>query len=148
MENTYEKFVEAYRNASDHIKTIIDSEEIGLFVENLETPSAKLQRRELIVIISNTILGVFSQSEFNEKLNNALALEDEVIKKVFDFTNQKMSSLGGGASEIPSAVNSDTQTEPALQPVRTMSTDRAAAPIPQPEVIYSSVQSAILNESK
>jgi hypothetical protein len=36
----------------------------------------------------------------------------------------------------------------SLQAVRTMSTDSAALPVPQPEQTYSSVQSAILNESK
>lgn len=149
MENNFTNFLEAYKTAPDSIKALIDSEDIGLFIDTLNAPSAKLQKRELVDLISNTILGMFTQAEFNMKLNNALALDEEIIKKISDFTFQKTAYFGVDSSETPPSESSSTPpATPSLHTVRTMSSDGAAMSVPLPEATYSSVQSAILNESK
>jgi hypothetical protein len=149
MDSTFTQFIEAYKKASVETKALIDSEEIGLFIDNLNTPSVKLQKKELLIVISNTILGVLKDSDFLIKLNNSLVLEEEVISKVTDFTSQKIISLGGNSPEISFEISPVEETVPdILQTVRTMSSDNNISLAPQKEAAYSSVQSAILSERK
>jgi hypothetical protein len=143
MNNTFSQFLAAYNQASQNIKNVIDSEEIGLFVDTLAVdPSLK---SKFLVIISNRILDLIPDSELISQLEQIGFAEPEKIAQIKNFVTLKTTTTT--ANTISSEIAEAEAVLETLSPIRTMAGDSRHTPAPA-ESTYTSMQSAILGEGK
>jgi len=87
MKKDFSQFLAAYNQASQNIKNVIDSEEIGLFVDTLAVdPSLK---PKFLIIISNRILDLIPDSELISQLEQIGFAEPEKIAQIKNFVTLK-----------------------------------------------------------
>jgi len=141
MNDTFTLFQEAYASADQKTKDLIDSDHIGLFADTLIIERSNyVQKHKIIIALSNRILNVSTDSFMVDRLEEA-GLDTEAIAKAKIFVEERNST------NKPSLIHEIDEVQKQISTVRTMSSD-SNAPASQPEATYSSVQSAILNESK
>ncbi|MCB9810748.1 MAG: hypothetical protein H6779_02875 [Candidatus Nomurabacteria bacterium] len=103
MENTFEKFIEAYSNADQGLRDIIDSDKIGLFIDSLisNTQYSNLKMK-LIVITSNKLLGIFSDKDIPDELTK-LDVDSDTTQvmsiKILDFIKKLTDNVAYQAEE-------------------------------------------------
>ena len=148
MSDTFTRFQEAYQAADQATKDLIDSEQIGLFADEIVTTTEDgKQKRQIIVILSNRILDIITDSEMVDGLEQ-LGIGAESISKAKAFVDQKdtvvapISSIEEDLAEIEKSLHQ-------INPVRTMASDgKQIGYSSTTEDTYTSTQSAIINESK
>jgi len=151
MSDSFTRFQEAYSASDQATKDIIDSEQIGLFADEIITMSEDTkQKRQIVVSISNRILNIITDSELVDELEQ-LGIPAESIAKTKSFVDQKTaagvttaptSSLAADLAEIEQSLHQ-------INPVRTMASDgKQIGYSSNTEDTYTSTQSAIINESK
>jgi hypothetical protein len=147
MTNTFSEFIAAYQKATPQIKALIDGEEIGLFVETLLKPEGPANlKSKLIVLISNTILGVTNINNLSANLQTLGHNDAATALQINQFISSK---LGTPLKTTPSATTlTETKPEDPLNNLRTMDKDNPQVGYhsnPE-ELTYTTMQSAILNE--
>ncbi|MEZ4103886.1 MAG: hypothetical protein R3B60_01215 [Candidatus Paceibacterota bacterium] len=89
MSTEFDNFLKSYKESDKNIKDIIDSDEIGIFVENIlkDTPYSGLKSK-LIVITSNNLLNLISDIDLPDKLTK-LAIDNKTTQvlsvKILNF---------------------------------------------------------------
>lgn len=148
MNDTFSTFLAAYTNAPQNIKNLIDSEEIGLFVDTLLTDSTTvLPKQKLLVILSNRILDLIPDSVMFSQLEEVGLSELEKIARIKNFVTLKMTAADD--TNISFEITETEATPQSLSPIRTMTGDNKQigyASLTEPT--YTSIQSAIINENK
>ena len=143
--NTFEQFIEAYNKADIKIKDIIDSEQIGLFVDKLlsGTESVALKPR-IMVLISNRILNITNNETLLKYLETVLpdALDrKKIISEIDSFIKSLTeTSTDNSIDTMDTISNEITEAEAVLNsisPLRTMSSD---SDISKQENVHSSSQ--------
>jgi hypothetical protein len=153
MNNNFEEFLNAYIEAPQNIKGVIDSDVINTFIDEVLLNSKYLElKSEIIQITSRKILNLRTDEEVLKSLLEIgidAASAQVFFTKISDFSktvvDQKIIS-----NNTPDIVEEIAETEAALNsinPIRTMATD-SGQPLPTTDTIYSSMQSAILREGK
>lgn len=158
MENNFETFILAYQMAPQPIKDIIDSEDIGIFVNTLLATHSldSAYRQRLIVIVSNRLLSITSDAEVKTALQTT-HIEPPVIDKISALILAFV--LGKIDTAIEASVQKDSILEervptdsPSKAPVtdtshiRTMAKDMERAQSAPEEAVYTTTQEAILRE--
>ena len=151
MNDTFTNFLEAYTKAPQNVKDLIDSEEIGLFIDTLlsDTPVV-VPKQKLMVIISNRVLDLMPDSQMIEQLENIGLVEPEKIAQIKNFVNTKVSV--GSAENISSEI-AETEAAlgainiPPIHSIRTMAGDgKVVGYQSTQENTYSSDQSNLLQK--
>lgn len=149
--NTFEQFIEAYNKADIKIKDIIDSEQIGLFVDKLlsGTESVALKPR-IMVLISNRILNITNNETLLKYLETVLpdALDrKKIISEIDSFIKSLTeTSTDNSIDTMDTISNEITEAEAVLNsisPLRTMSSD---SDISKQENVHSSSQFDLLRK--
>jgi hypothetical protein len=106
MDNKFEQFITAYQNANQATKAIIDSETIGVMIDELLTslPQYRLLKPKFLILTSNLLLGVITELDLEANLQT---LEVDASSKKFlstkiqtEVNNYKL----GNVKIIPSRV--------------------------------------------
>lgn len=152
--NTYTDFYNAYQHTSPNIQEVIDSEQIGEFVDTLisSVPNEPPVKQKLIVLISNLLVGLEQKENIEKVLSETIGstTQTEVIatkingflKKVSESDNPKQAD-----STLQQEINNLEQTVSRLEPIRTMTRDMGHSP--DNDVTYSSSsQSDLLTRPK
>ncbi len=151
MNRKLDLFIEAYSQANQSIKDFIDSEKVGLFTETIQAnPGDFKQKREIMIVISNRILGLLSDLEMVDELEKTGVTSDK-IAQTKAFIEDALEGGEGEVTAVPiiKAFNETTTVKPIINPLRTMATDgKEVGYQSTEEPVYTSVQNAIINESK
>ncbi len=161
MPDSFSQFLEAYSKSNQDIKNIIDSDSIGVFAESIQTDKTNSkQKRQIIVSISNRILDIYNDTSLVDTLDKA-GINPENIEKAKAFVEDLLSSKKQPTvatinpvqtiEVTPAVAQADNAIEikPIINPLRTMATDgKQVGYQSTEEPVYSSVQTAIINESK
>lgn len=153
MNRKLDLFIEAYSQANQSIKDLIDSEKIGQFAETIQTNQGDFkQKRELIVVISNRILSLISDSEMVDELEGVGVTTDKIAQTKAFIEKALKDSVETEITEIPTTPNPVNETAAEkiiINPLRTMASDgKEVGYQSTEEPVYTSVQNAIINESK
>lgn len=153
MNRKLDLFIEAYSQANQPIKDLIDSEKVGLFAETIQTNTGDFkQKRELMVAISNRILSLISDSEMVDELEKAGVTTDKIAQTKAFIESALKDSAPVETTAIPiteSTVNETASEKIIINPLRTMASDgKEVGYQSTEEPVYTSVQNAIINESK
>lgn len=145
MDSKFEEFLEAYRKASPELKAVVDSDKIGLFIDDLlkNTNYLKLKSK-LMILTTNKLLGVIKDKDLFDALQT-LGVDEQTTQSIAvkiwsfigttDIKNSDSQDITQDIAEAEATLN-------AIEPIRTTST---ITPIDQDKT-YTSTQSAILNE--
>jgi hypothetical protein len=154
MDNTFSQFLAAYSTATPEMKQLIDSEEIGIFVDTLLIGETTTNiKPKLLVIITNRLLAITDETVIKSQVLDLNLKDPEVLTKIQAFINSKK-TFTSSSSLTPSEITSEiAETEAALSrisAIRTMARDgqQVGYANAAPEATYTSHQSAILNEGK
>jgi len=149
MNKKSEKFTEAYKATSDKIRTLIDSDALGIFSSQIINSGYGVESNNkhiITVIIGYRLLNVITPSEVVAELKE-LGLNSENIelvgKKIENFVIDNSDNI----SKLNLEINETETTQDSSTQIRTMAKDMVQNSQTE-EVVYSSTQSAILNESK
>lgn len=157
MDITFTDFLAAYTKASQNIKSLIDSEEIGLFVDTLLTESdAALPKPKLLVIISNRVLDLIPDSLMISQLEEVgLSQPDKIAQiKNFVITKTGTSNTLNIKSEIAEAeatmetisTISASVPKPPVNSIRTMASDSQVGYHSTEEKVHQSDQSHLFQK--
>lgn len=118
MDNEFEKFIKAYQESNQKIKDVIDSERIGLFVDELiKNTDYTNFKSQLIVLVSNNLLGVISNTNLPDRLTE-LGIDSDTTQtmsvKIFSF--------------VKSIQEEDTKTDSQPEETETENTPITAKP--------------------
>ncbi len=146
MNNSWETFQTAYASASQADKAIVDSETIPNCVGKIasENNIDSNIKRDLIKLFSLLQLKAINEEQVAVELKNSGVVETQKI--VASVTN----CLKGGISNSEVSTTTTPPAQSATKPVsrvRTMAADMKKYE-PTNDKVYTSTQSAILNESK
>lgn len=133
----WEKYSEAYKNANEEIRQIIDGNLIYDYLLN-NSPSELKEKKYLVVSYTNLLLKLISKDEAVSKLKSETNLEEGKIFEVFNLLDKNFNQ-----DLIPETKEDLKSTSH----IRTMAQDMIVNQS-KDEVTYSSTQAAILNESK
>ncbi len=145
MDSKFEEFLEAYRKASPELKAVVDSDKIGLFIDDLlkNTNYLKLKSK-LMILTTNKLLGVIKDKDLFDALQT-LGVDEQTTQSIAvkiwsfigttDIKNSDSQDITQDIAEAEAVLN-------AIEPIRTTPT---ITPIDQDKT-YTSTQSAILNE--
>ncbi len=155
MKNSFETFILAYQAAPQPIKDIIDSEEIGTFIDSMLAEEKLLanQKQTFLVIVSNRLLSIISDAEVLASLQ-ALPLEKVLAEKtaalIHAFVQSKIDGVvekTATPAETTEALPPTTeQNAPAVSHIRTMAQDMHRSK-EQEAHVYSSTQDSILKHT-
>jgi Flp pilus assembly CpaE family ATPase len=156
MKNSFETFILAYQAAPQPIKDIIDSEEIGTFIDSMLAEEKLLanQKQTFLVIVSNRLLSIISDAEVLASLQ-ALPLEKVLAEKtaalIHAFVQSKIDAVvekTATPAETTEVLPPTTeQNAPAVvSHIRTMAQDMHRSK-EQEAHVYSSTQDSILKHT-
>jgi len=157
MNDSFSKFLAAYSDAPQNIKDLIDSEEIGIFVDTLLTNNTPVPpKQKLLVILSNRVLDLLPDSQMISQLEEIGLSQPEKIAQIKNFISLKTAAVTTDNSILESTktdvANEIAETEAAMEkisPIRTMAGDsKQIGYSSTTEPTYTSTQSAIINETK
>jgi hypothetical protein len=146
MDNKFEEFLEAYRKASPELKAVVDSDKIGLFVDDLlkNTNYVNLKSK-LMILTTNKFLGVIKDKDLVDALES-LGVDEQttqsMVVKIWSFIGT-ITVKNSDSQDITQDIAEAEAALQALEPIRTMTSDSHT---PHQENTYTSTQSAILNE--
>lgn len=129
MDISFEDFLAAYHKAPPHIKQAIDSEAVGVFVEEkFSTLEEPLNKGSLILLVGNCLLELINETEILETLSTLVSKEkapilaQEIAAFVFSIKSQ------AGKTDGLNIEKDIAETEAALSSlptIRTMGDDVA-----------------------
>jgi hypothetical protein len=151
MKIDWEKFQTAYNNASPDVQLLIDSEKIASRVDivinkyNLTVP-----RASLVACAVNLILGMENETAVIVFLKSHQINDGQAQIMVGEISRYEgIDSSQKNSSEIASEIKEAESALSRISNLRTMATDGAQVGYQSTEEpVYTSVQSALLNESK
>jgi TPP-dependent 2-oxoacid decarboxylase len=136
MQNDFEKFIGLYQKATPQTQALIDSGEIGLFIDTNLIQAYPQKKREMIVLISNKVLGSIT--------------DEEILTTLLDWSSNDQSLVKDTYNKISSFIIEKTQDIRALQNMTLGNTDsiqQINTNTAGDETTYTSTQSAILQDS-
>ena len=151
---TYTDFYTAYRNAQPSTQELIDSEKIGNFVDQKLVSDHNLNqehKKKLIVLISNTLVGINSINELPTLLPYILGSKadaETVRKEILEFLNSNSTTSASQAAskiDLSSDIKELEQEVHELQSLRTFASDMKAHTPLEPN--HQSSQDTLLNKS-
>lgn len=157
MNNDWEKFQEGYKNASDEVKKLIDSNQIVICVSEFCDRNSLSQdlKKKIILMYVDKLLKLVSDNDFDKYVIEVSGLSHDKISNELILIN---SCVANSKESIPANTTEESilseiaETEAALKtipPLRTMANDGKQIGYESVEEnTYTSHQSAILNESK
>ncbi len=146
MDNKFEEFLEAYRKASPELKAVVDSDKIGLFVDDLLKNTNYINlKSKLMILATNKFLGVIKDKDLVDALET-LGVDEQttqsIVVKIWSFIGT-ITVKNSDSLDIIKDIAETEAARQALEPIRTMTSDSHT---PHQENTYTSTQSAILNE--
>lgn len=157
MKDKFEEFIEGYKKTSPEIKSIIDSDQIGLFVEKILVNTNYVGLKPKFgILVTERILGVTEESELSDLLIKLGISSGDIQSLLFEIkhfvdsilnkSNQK-TDITTDAEVIKNIAEVEAVFD-TLNPIRTMANDNQMIGQQYKEKMHTSTQSAILNESK
>lgn len=133
----WEKYSEAYKNASEEIQLIIDNNLIYDYLLN-NNPNELSDKKYFVVSYTHLLLKLTTREEIINKLKSETNLEEAKISEILNLLDKKFSH-----DLIPKIIGDLKSTSH----IHTMAQDMIVNQS-KDEVTYSSTQAAILNEAK
>ncbi len=132
MDNKFEQFIAAYQNANQDIKDIIDSETIGLMIDNLLTqyPQYQSLKSKLLILTSNLLLEIITVEELESSITT-LGVEQGVMVFLSTQIQSEITKYKqGNVTIIRTPEETPAGTEPIINYQET-STNPLVRPLPQ-----------------
>lgn len=132
MKDTFNEFIVAYKNANQDLKDIIDSEIIGIFVDELLENKVKNNlKSKLIVLVSNRLLNIIQNSDL---INNLIEIGIPEIEtkslssKIENFVQKTLEKNvePEGPINIDKEIKETEAVLNSMNHIRTMSGDKEA----------------------
>ncbi len=156
MNNTFEQFLQAYTKASPAVRELIDSEKIGLLCESVlqgVNNSVAGLKPKLIVQTSNYILSILSETDLQKNLH-ALSLDPATTAVLINGAKKLKVDILTTETLVPKSGSISTEIAEAeallstMNPEKTIRTMPAGGGSASAETVYTSTQSAILEEGR